>query len=67
MFVGESDFSVDLLIPKLINGQKPSNISGILSKQDDPSIPYKSQSLANELDILPFPKYEWYDHLYTLW
>lgn len=61
MFVGESDFSVDLLIPKLISGEKPKNISGILSKFDDPSIPYKSQPLAHELDIIPFPRYEWYD------
>ena len=61
MFVGESDFSVDLLIPKLMTGDKPKNISGILSKYDDPSIPYKSQPLAHELDIIPFPKYEWYD------
>ena len=61
MFVGESDFSVDLLIPKLMLGEKPKNISGILSKFDDPSIPYKSQPLAHELDIIPFPKYEWYD------
>ena len=59
--MGESDFSVDLLIPKLMSGVKPKNISGILSKYDDPSIPYKSQPLAHELDIIPFPKYEWYD------
>ena len=40
-----------------MTGEKPKNISGILSKFDDPSIPYKSQPLAHELDIIPFPKY----------
>ena len=61
MFVGESDFTIDLLIPRILNGERPGNVSGVLSKYDDKEIPYKAQPLAHELDIIPFPKYEWYD------
>lgn len=61
MCVGESDLTVGPLVERLARGERPANTPGVLSKFDDPNVPYVPAPMVHNLDLLDHPHYEWYD------
>ena len=61
MCIGESDLTVGPLVERLAGGERPANTPGVLSKFDDPAIPYVPAPMVHNLDLLEHPRYEWYD------
>ncbi|MBI3862749.1 MAG: B12-binding domain-containing radical SAM protein [Planctomycetia bacterium] len=61
MCVGESDLTVGPLVERLARGERPGNVPGVLSKFDDPAVPYVPAPMVHNLDLLEHPHYEWYD------
>jgi radical SAM superfamily enzyme YgiQ (UPF0313 family) len=61
MCVGEADLTVGPLVDRLANGERPANIPGVLSKFDQPGMPFLPAPMVHDLDLLDHPKYEWYD------
>jgi radical SAM superfamily enzyme YgiQ (UPF0313 family) len=60
MCVGEADLSVGPLVEALARGERPSNMPGVLSRFDDPAIPFMPAPMHHNLDVLDFPRYEWF-------
>lgn len=60
MCIGEADFSVGPLVEALARGEQPANTPGVLSRYDDPAIPFMPAPLPHNLDTLDFPQYEWF-------
>jgi radical SAM superfamily enzyme YgiQ (UPF0313 family) len=61
MCIGESDLTVGPLVERLASGERPANVPGVLSKFDDPAVPYVPAPMVHNLDLLEHPRYEWYD------
>lgn len=59
MCVGEADLSIGPLVDALINDEQVANMPGVISKNDDPSLPFIPAPMQHNLDELDFPKYEW--------
>ena len=61
MCIGESDLTVGPLVSALARGQRPRNQPGVLSKFDSPDWVFLPAPMPHNLDLLEFPKYEWFD------
>ena len=59
MCIGEADLTIGGLIQKLLNGELPKNLPGILSRWDDVSIPFSPAPMIHDLDKIEFPRYSW--------
>jgi radical SAM superfamily enzyme YgiQ (UPF0313 family) len=61
MCIGEADLTVGALVERLALGERPANVPGVVSKRDDPSLPFIPAPMPHDLDLLDHPQYEWYD------
>ena len=59
MCVGEADLSIGPLVESLIRDEHVANMPGVISRNDDPKIPFIPAPMQHNLDELDFPKYEW--------
>ncbi len=59
MCVGEADLSIGPLVEALIRDEHVANMPGVVSRNDDPKIPFIPAPMQHNLDALDFPKYEW--------
>ncbi len=60
MCIGEADQSVGPLVEALARGEQVRNFPGVLSRFDDPGTPYIPAPMPHNLDVLPYPRYEWF-------
>lgn len=60
MCIGEADQSVGPLVEALARGETVRNFPGVLSRFDDPGTPYIPAPMPHNLDVLPYPRYEWF-------
>ncbi|WP_420547904.1 B12-binding domain-containing radical SAM protein [Curvivirga sp.] len=60
MCIGEADLSVGPLVEAVTKGERPANMPGVLSRDDDPEIPFIPAPMCHNIDVLDFPKYEWF-------
>ena len=68
MVIGEAEEVLLPLVNKLKSGKLPSNLPGIISKYDDPDIPFRPGPLPMNLDDITPPQYDWCDiNLYRNW
>jgi radical SAM superfamily enzyme YgiQ (UPF0313 family) len=61
MCIGEADLTVGPLIEALARGERPRNVAGVVSRYDDPKIPFIPAPMPHNLSALEAPKYEWFD------
>jgi radical SAM superfamily enzyme YgiQ (UPF0313 family) len=61
MCIGEADLTVGNLCERLAAGERPKNVPGVLSKFDDPAVPFNPAPMAHDLDLIEHPRYEWFD------
>ena len=61
MCIGEADLTVGPLVLALARGQRPRNQPGVLSKFDSSDWMFVPAPMPHNLDLLEFPKYEWFD------
>jgi hypothetical protein len=61
MCIGEADLTVGPLVEALARGERPRNIAGVVSKYDDPEVPFIPAPMPHNLSALEAPKYEWFD------
>ena len=61
MCIGEADLTVGPLAEALARGERPANIAGVVSRFDDPKIPFIPAPMPHNLSALEAPKYEWFD------
>lgn len=59
MCVGEADLSIGPLVETLVRDGHAANVPGVVSRNDDPSLPFIPAPMQHNLDELDFPKYEW--------
>ena len=59
MCIGEADLTVGPLVTRILSGERPSNIPGVLSRYDSPDYEYVQGPMPHNLDVIEFPKYEW--------
>jgi radical SAM superfamily enzyme YgiQ (UPF0313 family) len=60
MCVGEADLTAGDLLQRLSDGERPCNIPGVVSRFDDPAVPFIPAPMQHDLDLLDHPHYEWY-------
>ncbi len=63
MCIGEADLTVGPLVKKLLQGERPYNLAGVLSKFDKPDYHknFVQAPMIHDLDRIQAPKYEWTD------
>ncbi len=61
MCISEADLTVGPLIEALARGERPKNQPGVLSRFDDPDWTFVPGPMPHNLDLLEFPRYEWFD------
>lgn len=61
MVIGEGDLTVGPLVKRLLQGERPANLPGVLSRYDNPQVPYRPGPQPQNLDLLEMPQYEWFD------
>jgi radical SAM superfamily enzyme YgiQ (UPF0313 family) len=61
MCIGEADLTVGPLVRALARDQRPRNQPGVLSKFDTADYQFVPAPMPHNLDLLEFPKYEWFD------
>lgn len=62
MLIGEAELSLAGLVTLLLEGKKPKDLPGIISKYDSQGRVFASAPLLHDLDSIDFPKYEWLDY-----
>ncbi len=60
MVMGEADLNIGELVTRILAGEKPVDIKGVISRYDPPKKPFVEGPMASKLDTLEMPKYEWY-------
>lgn len=60
MCIGEADLSIVPLVRALANNECPANLPGVVSRFDDPKIPYMQAPMPHDIDSVDYPKYEWF-------
>jgi radical SAM superfamily enzyme YgiQ (UPF0313 family) len=60
MCIGEADLTVGDLAARLAAGDRPRNLPGVISRDDDPAVPFIPAPMPHDLDLLEHPRYEWY-------
>lgn len=61
MCIGEADLTVGPLVEALAHGERPKNVAGVVSRYDDPAIPFIPAPMPHNLSSIEFPKYDWFD------
>jgi len=61
MCIGESDLTVGPLARRLVSGERPRDLPGVLSRYDTPDRTFVPAPMPHNLDRLDFPRYEWFD------
>jgi len=61
MCIGEADLTVGPLVEALVRNERPRNIAGVVSRFDDPAIPFIPAPMPHNLSTIESPKYEWFD------
>lgn len=61
MFIGETELTIGPFMKKFLNGEKPIDQVGIISKFDTPERTWTDTPLPENLDEFGFPLYEWTD------
>jgi radical SAM superfamily enzyme YgiQ (UPF0313 family) len=61
MCIGEADLTVGPLMEALVRGERPKNAAGVVSRYDDPNVPFIPAPMPHNLSALESPKYEWVD------
>jgi radical SAM superfamily enzyme YgiQ (UPF0313 family) len=61
MCIGESDLTVGPLVKRLVAGERPKDLPGIVSRFDTPDRLFVPAPMQHNLDQLDFPRYEWFD------
>jgi radical SAM superfamily enzyme YgiQ (UPF0313 family) len=61
MIIGEAELTLAPLVRSLIEGKRPKNMRGVVSKYDSPNRTWKDAPLLQDIDIIDFPKYDWMD------
>jgi radical SAM superfamily enzyme YgiQ (UPF0313 family) len=61
MCIGEADLTVGPLAKRLVSGERPKDLPGVLSRYDTPDRIFVPAPLSHNLDRLDFPRYEWFD------
>jgi Radical SAM superfamily len=61
MCIGESDLTVGPLVKRLVAGERPKDLPGVLSRFDTPDRLFVPAPMQHNLDQLDFPHYEWFD------
>lgn len=59
MVIFEAELSLPPLVRDLLQGRRPANLPGVISKHDRPDVPYVPAPLLTELDGIDFPRYPW--------
>ncbi len=63
MVIFEAETSLEPLIRKLMAGERPRNMPGVISRFDEPSFPFVPAQLVEDLDSIEFPRYDWVDDI----
>ncbi len=61
MCIGEADLTVGPLVEALVRGERPANVAGVVSRYDDPNVPFIPAPMPHNLSALEAPKYEWFN------
>src|SRR5579871_3396310 len=61
MCIGEADLTVGPLAKQLVAGERPKDLPGVLSRHDTPDRIFVPAPMPHNLDLLDFPRYEWFD------
>jgi len=61
MCIGEADLTVGPLAKRLVSGERPKDLPGVLSRHDTPDRLFVPAPMPHNLDRLDFPRYEWFD------
>jgi len=62
MVIGEAELSLGALVQSLMQGNRPKDMMGIISKYDSKGRKFMSASLVHDLDTIDFPTYDWIDY-----
>ena len=63
LFIQEADLTLLPVVRELLAGGRPIDHAGVLSRHDTPGRPWRPAPLAQDLDALGFPRYDWADGL----
>jgi len=61
MVIFEAEMTLPGLVKQLLEDKQPKNLPGIISKYDNSDFPFVPGPLLEDLDAIPFPKYQWAD------
>ncbi len=61
MIVFEAEMTLAPLVSRLLNGERPANLPGVVSRYDTSAFPFVPAPLFENLDSISFPKYQWVD------
>jgi hypothetical protein len=61
MCIGESDLTVGPLVKRLVAGERPKDLPGIVSRFDTLDRLFVPAPMQHNLDQIDFPRYEWCD------
>jgi hypothetical protein len=67
MVIGEADMVVGPLVEQLARGERPANVAGVVSKFDDPNVPFRPGPMAHNLDMLGGLTLDWFDDPNTIY
>lgn len=63
MFIGEAELTVGPVLESIAAGKTPVNQPGVLSRFDTPDYQYVPGPVPHNIDLIEFPKYEWFEDL----
>jgi len=61
MVIFEAEVSLPVLVNRLLAGERPKNMPGIIAKDDRVDLPFTPAPQLQDLDAIPFPRYQWTD------
>lgn len=59
MVIFEAESTLADLIRRLMAGERPRNLPGIISRHGESSFPFVPAPLVDDLDSIDFPRYDW--------
>ncbi len=60
MVIGEGDLTIGPLVKRLISGERPHDLPGVLSRYDSSKRTFSPGPMLHDLDAPDMPKYEWF-------
>lgn len=61
MVIGEAELTLPPLLQELAAGRRPTDLPGVLSRDDTPGRSFVPGPVAADLDLYGYPRYEWTD------